>query len=574
MFRVLFVLLFVWLTLLGKSQISVKLLFDPVIETSIQDSSHLEKLIQEEILKKRGAGYVTCGVDSIKYAENEIIVYVYQGQEYSYITSGIEYDGYIKKNEFSGNPINFKDYTRNILSNFENNGFPFVTIKVEVADVINDSVVLDLQIDPKNYIVFDTFLFVNETKLSKKYLSRYLGIIPGKPYDESKVKDIYQNLNNLPFIKVKKSTEIFFTRNLARLVFYFEDVSNDQLDGVIGLAPNSDNNPNADLMLTGELNLDFQNLFGAGRQFALNWRNYLQRSQKLMVAGAVPYLFGTKLGISGSFLVNKFDTFFVTNERKIGVDFRYKGNSFVGFYYKVEGSSLISVDTSTIRATRRLPNNNPFRVNSYGFQLFHSKLDFFQNPRRGIVVRSDFSVGTRTVLRDSRIDQVVFLNTDRPEGFTLYDTLSVGKNLRGRLDLSAEFYIPIGKSSTFYNRIVGAALIAPNIAFNEYFNYGGFSTLRGFDELALFARRYVLHNIEYRYLINANSFVGAFVNYSYLQNDFNQQFQTDIPIGFGFAGRIGVGKGQLNIAYALGRQGDNPLNFSSGKIHFGYINYL
>jgi outer membrane protein assembly factor BamA len=358
------------------------------------------------------------------------------------------------------------------------------------------------------------------------------------------------------------------------LVLNFEDVSNDQLDGVIGLAPNTENNPNADMILTGEVNLDFRNLFGAGRQLALNWRNYLQRSQKLMASGAIPYIFGTKLGVNGSVLINKFDTFFVSSERSIGLDYRFRGNSFIGFYNKVNASSLISVDTAAIRASRRIPQNNPYRIASYGFKLNYAQLDFFQNPRKGVVFRSDISIGTRNILRDNRIDELIFKTLERPDGFSLYDTLSIIRNLRGKIDFSAEFYLPLFKKATIYNQISGGALIAPNVLFNEYYNYGGFSTLRGFDELSLFARNYIIHNLEYRYLLNVNSFVGAFINYSMFQNDFNELRNWDLPIGVGFSGRIGVGKGQLNLAYALGRQNEGPFRFSSGKIHFGYINYL
>lgn len=572
--RFLWLNIFLYFSFWAQAQIPVKI-FNPMLKlTSIADSSQLTILLKSTIGELRGAGYITSGIDSSDFSNDTINVYLYRGPQFTYISSGIELVSKGKDNFFSGDAKNFEKHVRLLLSNFENNGYPFAAIEIDNVVAAQDSVVLNLRVDKKNYIVFDTFLFINESKLSKKYLARYLGIIPGKPYDESKVREIDRNLNNLPFVKLKKNTQIFFTRNLARLVFHFEDISNDQLDGVVGLAPNTENNPNADMILTGEVNLDFRNLFGAGRQLALNWRNYLQRSQKLMAAGAIPYVFGTKLGVNGSVLINKFDTFFVSSERSIGVDYRFRGNSFIGFYYKVNASSLISVDTAAIRTLRRLPQNNPYRIASYGFRMNYAQLDFFQNPRKGVVFRSDIAIGTRNILRDNRIDEVIFKTLERPDGFSLYDTLSIVRNLRGKIDFSAEFYLPLFKKATLYNHIFGGALIAPNILFNEYYNYGGFSTLKGFDELSLFARNYLVHNLEYRYLLNMNSFVGAFINYSVFQNDFNEQRNWDLPIGIGISGRIGVGKGQLNLAYALGRQNTGPFRISSGKIHFGYINYL
>ena len=48
----------------------------------------------------------------------------------------------------------------------------------------------------------------------------------------------------------------------------------------------------------------------------------------------------------------------------------------------------------------------------------------------------------------------------------------------------------------------------------------------------------------------------------------------DVPYGFGASANIQVGKGILNLAYALGSQQGNPLQLSAAKFHFGVINYF
>ena len=119
------------------------------------------------------------------------------------------------------------------------------------------------------------------------------------------------------------------------------------------------------------------------------------------------------------------------------------------------------------------------------------------------------------------------------------------------------------------------ALFAKQIFFNELNNFGGYSTLRGFDENELFASKALSYTLEYRYFIGENSNVGLFANAAAIENNIqSDKFIFDIPYGFGAIANIQVGKGILNLAYALGSQQGNPLQLSKAKFHFGVVNYF
>ena len=49
---------------------------------------------------------------------------------------------------------------------------------------------------------------------------------------------------------------------------------------------------------------------------------------------------------------------------------------------------------------------------------------------------------------------------------------------------------------------------------------------------------------------------------------------SDWPIGFGAMARVELGNGLLNLAYALGREQQYPLQFRTAKVHFGLINFF
>jgi len=83
------------------------------------------------------------------------------------------------------------------------------------------------------------------------------------------------------------------------------------------------------------------------------------------------------------------------------------------------------------------------------------------------------------------------------------------------------------------------------------------------------------YTAEYRYLIGENSYVGLFANTALLENKLESDVLIfDIPYGFGVSANIQVGKGILNLAYALGSRQGNTLQLSAAKFHFGVVNYF
>ena len=100
------------------------------------------------------------------------------------------------------------------------------------------------------------------------------------------------------------------------------------------------------------------------------------------------------------------------------------------------------------------------------------------------------------------------------------------------------------------------------------FAIGGIHSIRGFNESTLFANQYAFATLEYRLLLEKNAFMAVF-----WENGFFEELEGEIltlnALGAGINFETSAGIFELSVA--VGKQGENPLDFSSPKVHLGYI---
>ena len=543
--------------------------------TSIADSSQVEFACNDWLKQQWEAGFLAASIDSVITDKDSSFAFTYSGEKFK----ALRFKEHNIPIEFLSQETHalsldaFNKMVNRLLKYYQENGSPFASIRLLEAFGSADSIHARMFFDPGIDIVYDSIEVVGSSQLSKKYLQRYLGIVEGDEYRQSSIDQLDKRLNNLPLVRLTAKSRVYYFQGLARVILFLDEQVTDRFDGVIGVAPNSENTEENKLLVTGELNLELNNLFNNAREFELHWRNYLQRSQRLETSLAWPYLFGTKLGVVGSFELNKYDTFFVNNNSSVGFRYQRFGNNYLQFYYQNNSSNLITVDTASVRTSASLPSNNPFRIDNYGIKAVQRSFDFLPNPRRGFELKVDIAVGRKSILRNSLIDAVRFYHPDQNQSLSIYDTLR-STSFRSRLELETKWFIPLFENATLVNQVVFNGLFAKKVLFNEYYNFGGFSSLQGFDERSLFANRYALYRLEYRYLFSRSGYFGLFFNTAIIEDPLKAQGIADWPYGFGVSSRIEVDGGSLQLAYALGSQKNNPLRFNAAKIHFGIVNYF
>ena len=109
---------------------------------------------------------------------------------------------------------------------------------------------------------------------------------------------------------------------------------------------------------------------------------------------------------------------------------------------------------------------------------------------------------------------------------------------------------------------------------NEQFRIGGSRIMRGYNEESIFATRYVVLTLEYRFIIGQNSYLYTFCDYGYVENITPDVMNYEHPLGFGAGITFETKVGVFGFSLALGRLSDNTFDMRDVKSHFGYINFF
>ncbi len=545
--------------------------------TQLTNKSSVAITLQEKINDCRYEGYLGASIDSTKTFNDSTIAYLTYGLKYTHIeiNSPNLPDKYLKsKEKYVLDLPTFSRLQRTVILDYENSGFPFISISLTNPQIKKDTLVAKLIINTYIQFVYDTIVIRGNANISKKYLCKYLEIEEGALYNEKNVRAIDIKLENLTLVKLKSKSQVVFFKGRAQIILDIEDAVIDRFDGIIGLAPNSDNSNENSLLITGDVNVELNNLFKSGKQLQMQWKNYLKNSQRLNLSTTIPYLLNSKFGINGEFQLNKFDTLFLNLNSQISFRYQGNGNNYIQFYYQNIQSNLLSVDTNSIRLQEKIPSNNPYYIDNYGISFYRKKVDNLNNPRKGSTLSSNFGIGQKTIQKNRDINNLKFTDSQTGNVISLYDTIDL-KYLRLSTLIDINLFIPIKKKSTIHQNLSFRGIFSEQIFFNEYYNFGGFSTLKGFDENEFFASKSLIYTLEYRYLIGQNSYIGLFLNAATYEDKIkSQSFIYDTPIGFGISSNLEIGQGVLNLSYALGSQKDNGFQLNTAKIHFGIINYF
>ena len=591
--RIFFSLVFIALFMGGNAQ-GFELVFHLSKKDSITASSSFayERFYQTEqeriqALKYEtkywnNSSFLTAGIDSSWNIGNKKHVNLFIGESitlaaitYVNVPQEILYGAGYNMIKQGKEPASYKTINRinsKILKHYENNGYPFAQLSLEDITSSTSGISLTYSLDIYKRQIFDSIRITGNLDINKKFLENYLEIKEGQDYNEAAFKQIDRKLKALSFIQNTAPTELYFSNGKAHVIIHADKRKSDKINGLIGFAPNS-NNKEKGLLLTGEFDLELHNLFKSAKEFSLKWKSFLERSQKLETEVGIPYIFSTPIGVGANFNLFKSDTFFLNLNTKLSMDYLISSGDKLGFFFENSSTNLITVDTVLIRNTKLLPQTNAVKTNYYGLEFSRSRLDYPFNPRKGLSFHFAGALGIKKILKHKDIQKLKFIENGMVT--SIYDDLKLRFN-QYNFSTKIEYYLPLGKASTILFSGTGQTLIADKIYVNEQVRLGGFSNLRGFDEESIYATSYGLINLEYRYLLGLNSFLQFFWNGAYIKNDATEiaSLKEDTPFGFGAGFSFETKGGIFNIAYALGRQQNNPIDFRTAKVHFGLTGYF
>ncbi len=532
----------------------------PVVRKNVPDAAvYLRKILSG----LHSQGYVLASADSIHRSGDTTMVWLHTGDLFRWVIlrpgnvpeTLLREAGYkerlVKDKPFSGTQM--ARLTGSILTQSENRGYPFATLRLDSLDITGTGIAAQLRYSPGPYIIFDSLEIRGSARVKPRFLETYLHIQNGQPYSEAGLQRGLRRLRQLPYLTIRQPYTVTLRNDRAYPVFYADHRPANVVDGIIGIQPNEQEANK--LLVTGQLNLQLRNLFSSGKTFLLQWQQIRRASPRLDMAWEHPALLRTPLTVKAGFSLLKEDSTFLNINQQLGLTYPLSNGS-LQTWVRLRSSRLGAAGTAA--PAEALPSLGDTRLVTYGAGYEWNNLDDVFYPMRGAVVQFSAEAGNKTVL----------INTALPPEF--YEGISTS-SAQFSLQAEAKKFTVISRRSTLLAQARGGKLINQNLFLNELFRPGGLNSLRGFNENFFFASEYAIGTLEYRYFMEADSYLFLFYDQAWLKHDLRGSYLEDGPSGFGTGLSLTTKAGIFNFVYALGNTKDRPFGLNFSKIHFGYV---
>lgn len=525
-------------------------------------------------------GYPAASIDSIFYEPSSTHIHLYLGEQYKWVE--INTDSIDKKiiaatwNEklFQNKKIDFAQLQlqqQKILNYYENNGYPFASVKLDDIQISDDKITARLTTDKGPLYYIDSIRVLGKVKIKNLFLQQYLDIKNGSAYNKSKLENISRKLSELPYLQEKQHWNLNMLGSGSVLNLYLQQKRSSQVNFLIGFLPG--NAQTGKLQVTADVNLNLKNTLGGGENILINWQQLQKQSPKLNLAYQHPYIFKSPFGIDLSFDLLKKDSSYLQINASAGAQYILSANQSGKIFLQSQRTYLLAggFDTNQIKISKRLPENIDVSANSIGIHYQWITTNYIFNPRSGNELSITSSAGLKKI---SRNNDIANLKDPAFNYNSLYDSLKLN-TYQLRINMVAAHYFPSGKKSTLKTQINTGLFQSQNIFRNELFRIGGSKLLRGFDEESIYASQYAVFTAEYRYLTGLNSYLFGFTDVGitktqYQSINFTNNFIA-AGLGLSFETKVGI----LNVSYAIGKRNDTKFDLQgASKLHFGYINYF
>lgn len=530
------------------------------------DQGSLKSTLTDCINQIHQEGYLLASLDSIVADSSNYTAYFKLGKTFKWSTlSNKNIDEEIlskigfRDKLYNNKPFNQKQLSnlyKKVIIHYENHGYPFASIKLDSIIISENELKAQLYIEKNKLYKIDSVLIKGNATISPQYIKNYIGIKDGDLYSEQAIRKVSNKLKELPFVTEEQKWKVIFNEEESKLLLYLKKKQASRFDGVLGVLPDDETGK---LRLTGDVKLNLINSFRGGERISFNWRAIQENTQDLKFDLLYPFLFNSPFGFDYNFKLYKRDTTFIDVGNKIGVRYLLKGNNYFSVFFHNKSSNLLS--KNNLNTLTVLPSYADVSTQLYGIGIFNENLDYNLNPRKGYRVDFNGSLGNKRIKKNPEIDE------------SLYQNLKLKTNIYNT-ELNTNFYLSISKRSVVKLASKNGYTFNENLFENELLRIGGLHTLRGFDEESIFASLYTIQTLEYRFILEQNSYLFAFFDGAYYESDTYDDFVSDRPFGFGAGMSFETKAGIFSISYAIGKQFDNPILLRSAKIHFGFVNFF
>lgn len=529
------------------------------IHTHHKDSLALKVYLKEIRNKAIDLGYLLFSIDSLKCDENEARSIISVGPQFknAYLSVDKKYRKYISPSvsiseklitNIAFTPKEVTGLLQKTEKNLLNQGFPFATVQLDSIHFQNDILYGNIRINENRKISWGEIIVKGDNVINNKLLQAYIQIQTGDLYQEDQLTNISNQLKQIPFLTENRPLELLFHEDKVDLYLYLTSNPVSLVTGVLGLQPTTTKNATS-YALTGDIRMKLVNILKKAESFDLQWKNLQANTQSLKTNVSFPTLFKSAFGIDVQFQLYKKDSTFLELKSSIGIQYLLKNGNTLKMFYRNYQSSLLSGGQSN-PTLLQLANIN---TNYYGLSINKQTIDYLPCPTKGYIFQLEGAIGIRNK-QDSLLHTASNTNV-------------------GKIEYTFNTYYTLRKRHVVKFSQAMEGMFTPSFALNELIRFGGMASQRGFKEEELRATTRVFASLEYRFLLDQNSFLFLFYDQSWYENKLGVVKQ-DHPFGFGGGLTFGTQLGLFSISYGLGKQLNNPILLSNGNIHFGYISYF
>ena len=352
-----------------------------IFTKEFQDTLALKKEINSICFSLINEGYITASLDSLQHDSLNYKAFISIGKKFTWVNlmyNQIHEDVITKlgynEHFFSKRPFKYNELAQlmeKLISYYENNGYPFALAKLDSIQIDSQQISAQLVIEKNIYIQLDSLIIEGNAAINEKFLTRYLNIKNGMPYNEASFQSISKKINQLPFLFETKSAILKLTNKQNKLFIFLDKKNASQFDGIVGILPDE----KGKTIFTGDVKIKLVNaVLKNGETFDINWRRLQTETQDLKARVIYPYLFGLPIGVDYNIKLYKKDTTFIDVGNTLAFNYYYSGLNYIKTFYKQRNANLIS--TSGLIALTVLPEYADITTKSYGLGFFYEKLDY------------------------------------------------------------------------------------------------------------------------------------------------------------------------------------------------------
>ena len=489
-----------------------------VIKSSFTDLPQLYGYVKTIPKMFSVKGYPLVSIDSSWEIENNVHINLYVGKKYNWVqlrTSGIDKTllskiGYYSKS-FTEKPLNIGEVDvikERLLSYYENQGFPFASVYLDSVIINDDKISAVLTVNKGLLYRIDSINNYGKLKLNQKFLQRYLNITNGTIYSREKLVDVDKKMLELPYAQTMQPSSLNMLGSGSILNLYVNSKKSSEVSAIFGFLPDANNT--GKLQVTGDVNLDLKNVFGAGEGLLIKYQALQPKSPRLNLGYDKPYIFRSPFGLGFLFELFKKDSSFLQVNAQLGLQLNLSNKQTGKILVQWQNANLLQggIDTNLIKLEKKLPTNIDVKSVNAGITYEFRNTNYKYNPITGSEVTLTALTGIKTI---SKNNDIVGLKSAGFNYESLYDSVKL-KSYQLRLKLAVAHFFKISKASTIKAGVNTGIYSSPTVFRNEVFQIGGYRLLRGFDEESIYATKYAVFTGEYRALLSLNSYVYTFLD--------------------------------------------------------------